>query len=195
MSFATGVYDEERTYEDGKQFADDEKLLVKFEVRAVKNEFRSTKEGRPCYDDVDYIHIIIPGSRDISVYPMDEVYKKRFRKRYDAWKASEENIAFAQGGTILAELPWMTKSQIAELNLANVYTVEQLADMSDTNARQFMGNFQLRERAKNFIAAAKGEAPMLKLQAELEQRDNHIEVLQRQVDELKTAFEQMQKKK
>jgi hypothetical protein len=192
MSFAAGIYDHDKTYEDGKQFSDDDKLYVKFEVRAVRNEFKSNQEGRPIFYDQEYIQIIVPGSRDISTFPLDDHYKGRFRKAYDKWKANTE--ATTIDGTLLSELPWLSKSQIAELNYSNIHTVEQLANLSDANALKFMGNHSMRERAKNYLAAAAGEAPMLKLQAELEQRDNHIQVLTRKVEELTAAFEKLDKK-
>jgi hypothetical protein len=192
MSFAMGIYEEEKTYEDGKQFADDDKLLVKFDVRAVKHDKKSEEAGRPIFYDAEYIQVIVPGSRDVSTFPMDDHYRRRFQKRYDAWKANTASNTL--DGTLLSELPWMSKSQIAELNYSNVFTVEQLASLSDANAQKFMGNFQLRERAKNYLAAAAGEAPMLKLQAALEERDNHIQVLERKVNDLMAAFEKLEKK-
>ena len=38
-------FEGDKTYEDGKQYSDDDKLLVKFEVRAVKNEFETEQAG------------------------------------------------------------------------------------------------------------------------------------------------------
>lgn len=186
---STLMYDEERTYEDGKQYADDEKLLVRFEIRAVKHEFKSKEAGRPIFEDCEYISIIIPGSRDIFTTPVDEHYKARFRKRYEDWKTREDKERIS--GTILSEVPWLTKSQIAELQYSNVYTIEQLANLSDTNASKFLGNHELRERAKRYVEAAKGEAPLIKMTAELAERDNQIEVLNRKVAELTAAFEKM----
>ena len=187
--FESGVYEGDKTYEDGKHYADDKRLRVRFLVEAVKHDKKSEEAGRAIFYDQEYIQIIIPGSRDISTYALDESYKKRFKEQYANWKASGEQAKI--DGTILAELPWMTKSQIAELNYSNIHTVEQLAEMSDGNAMQFMGNFKLRERAKNFLKAAAGEAPALKLQAALEERDNHIQVLERKVEELTASFERM----
>jgi len=193
MSFSSNVYDGDQTYEDGKQYADDKKLAVKFEIRPFKMDYLSAKEGRPIYQDMEYISIIIPGSRDVLTAPLDDAYKARFKERYDRWKA-DNNPEFLQG-TILSELPWITKSQVAELAHNNVRTVEQLAGLSDANASQFMGNHQLRERAKKYLEAAAGEAPLTRMQAELEQRDNHIQVLERKVEELTAAFEAMNKPK
>ena len=191
MSFATGVYEDDKTYEDGRQYADDDKLLVRFEVRAVKHDKKSEEAGRAIYYDADYISIIIPGTREVNTFPMDASYEKRFSKRYKEWKANqtaEQKI----DGTLLAELPWMTKSMIAELHYSNITTVEQLANLSDANAQQYMGNFKLRERAKNFLQAAAGEAPAIKLQAALEERDNHIQVIERKLEELTAAMAKMQ---
>jgi len=195
MSFVMGSsYEGDKTYEDGRQYADDDKLRVRFEVHAVKNEYESNQQGRPIFFDQEYIQIVVPGSRDVSTFPLDEHYKRRFAKAYARWKAEGGGELKIQG-TILAELPWLSKSQIAELNYSNVHTVEQLAEMSDVNAMKFMGSYQLRERAKNFMLAAAGEAPALKLQAELEQRDNHIQVLERKIEELQAAFERMEQKR
>ena len=195
MSFVMDrTYDGDKTYEDGRQYVDDAKLLVRFETRAVKHEFKSNQEGRAIYYDADYISIIIPGSREINTFPMDEHYRARFKERYDKWKQSEGENQKVEG-TLLAELPWMTKSQIAELHAFNIFTVEHLAEMSDANAQRFMGNFKLRERAKNFLAAAAGEAPAMRLQQELEKRDNHIEVLERKIADLTALVEKVQAKK
>jgi hypothetical protein len=188
--FENGVYEGEKTYEDGRQFADDKHLRVRFFVDAVKHPKKSDEAGRAIYYDQEFIQIIIPGSRDISTYALDDHYKARFKEAYAKWKANGDQAKI--DGTILAELPWMTKSQIAELNYSNINTVEQLANLPDNLAQQFLGNFKLRERAKNFLLAAAGEAPALKLQAALEERDNHIQVLERKVEELTASFERMQ---
>jgi hypothetical protein len=187
--FDNNTYDGEKTYEDGKQYEDDKKLFVRFEVRPYKMEKKSEDAGRPIFEDVEYISIIIPGSRDVLTAPIDETYKRRFRERYDKWKAHSD--ATRVEGTPLGELTWMTKSQALELSYYNITTVEQLAGMSDTDALKFMGNHSLRQKAKVFLEAAAGEAPALKLQAELAERDNHIQVLERKVADLTAAFEKM----
>lgn len=195
MSIALSpVYDEERTYEDGNQHADDKRLLVRFDVRAVKNEYLSNKEGRPIFEDAEYIQIIVPGSRDVLTAPLDETYKRRFKDRYDRWKADVGKTQHIVG-TPLAEVSWMTRSQVAELAVQNVYTVENLADMSDIDALKFMGSHELRKRAKAFLEAAAGEAPLTRLQQELEQRDNHIQTLEQKIAAMQAAIDKLQAKK
>jgi hypothetical protein len=187
-----GVID--RTYENGQQYADDDKLPVKFEVRAVKHEFKSQEAGRPVFYDQEFISIIIPGSREVSTFMMDDTYRRRFAKAYERWKAAEGDQQKIDG-TLLSELTWMSKSQIAELNYSNVYTVEQLANLPDVLARGFMGAQQLKDRAKRYLEAAAGEAPMLKMQAELEQRDQKIASLTDQIDKMNARIEELSKKR
>lgn len=195
MSIALSpVYDEERTYEDGQQHADDKRLLVRFDVRAVKNEYLSNKEGRPIFQDEEYIQIIVPGSRDVMTAPLDETYKRRFADRYKRWKEDVGKVQHIQG-TPLSEVSWMTRSQVAELAMNNVYTVENLADMSDIDAMKFMGSHELRKRAKNFLQAAANEAPLTRLQQELEQRDNHIKTLEQKLEAMQAALDKLQSKK
>lgn len=195
MSIALSpVYDEERTYEDGQQHADDKRLLVRFDVRAVKNEYLSNKEGRPIFQDEEYIQIIVPGSRDVMTAPLDETYKRRFADRYKRWKEDVGKVQHIQG-TPLSEVSWMTRSQVAELAMNNVYTVENLADMSDIDAMKFMGSHELRKRAKNYLQAAANEAPLTRLQQELEQRDNHIKTLEQKLEAMQAALDKLQSKK
>lgn len=189
----SNIYEGDKTYEDGKQYVDDDRLLVRFETKAVHNEWKSTQEGRPIFDEVEFISIIVPGSRDVFTTELNDTYKRRFSKRYAKWREDTSNTKIE--GTPLAELTWMGKTQIAELNYSNVFTVEQLANMSDQTAMKFMGSYQLRDRAKRFLEAAAGEAPMLKMQAELSDRDAQIQVLQQKVADLTAAFEKMQTKK
>lgn len=188
-----GHGDISRTYENGQQFSDDDKLMVKFEVRAVEHPFKSKEAGRPVFYDEEFISIIIPGSREVSTFAMDDTYRRRFARAYEKWKASNDQTHI--DGTLLSELTWMSKSQIAELNYSNVYTVEQLANIPDVLARTFMGAQQLKTRAQNYLDQAAGEAPLLRLQSELEQRDQKIASLEDQLAKMNQAIEELKKKR
>lgn len=178
-------------YEDGQQFKDDAKLVVMFQYLPVKDEVRSANEGRPCFVDVEYITVIVPGSRDTLVTEVTDVYRNRFRRQYENWKARIEDPA---SGTPLKELPWMTVSQVMEFNALNVKTVEQLVNLPDNIAQKFMGFHQVKARAERFLAAAAGEAPSLALEAKLQDRDDKIAeqgkliaAMQAQLDKLSAA--------
>lgn len=176
-------------YEDGQQFKDDKRLMVRFFMKAIKSEFRSEQEGRPIFVDIPYIEVITPGSRDTLVTEATAQYQHRFREQWENFKARTEPTL---AGTPLNEVPWLTASQVAEMNALNIKTVEQLVNLPDVHAQKLMGSHDLRERAKRFLSAAAGAAETTKLEAELKRRDELIaeqgetlKDLQAQIAELK----------
>jgi hypothetical protein len=99
---------------------------------------------------------------------------RRFPRHYAAFKNREEQTV---EGTALEQWPGITRSQCEELKFFNITTVEQLAQVSDSHAQNFMGIQLLRTRAKTFMEAAKENAANENLAAELEARDAEIESL------------------
>jgi hypothetical protein len=164
--------------------------MPRFYVKPVKNEFKSNEKGHPVFEDREYVEIHIPGDRgtvtDRQVRPED---RDRWPREYAAFKAGQEAPV---EGTPLTEWPAITRSQAEELKFGRVYTVEQLAALPDDllNRTVSMGGFSLREKAKRFLEAAQGNAPMEKLAAENEEQRATINALQEQ---MKALTEQMAK--
>ena len=176
----TAVYEGD-VYEDGEQFKHDDKLRAIFFMRAIKHDFNSKIAGRNIYVDVPYVEILTPGSRDTLVTEATEHYQRRFPKQWAAFEARQEA---PMEGTPLAEVPWLGRSQVAELNFMNVKTVEQLLNMPDNLGQGVMGFQQLKERAKRFMDAAAGEAVTAKLDAQIEAQNLQIEKLQKQIADM-----------
>ena len=162
-------------------------LYAEFYAHAVQNHAKTLEAGRPIYEDMDYIRIMVPGDKSsiierpirMGITPMHD--NNRFAREYALYKqGSEQQLV----GTPLAEWPVISRSQCKELDFFNVKTVEQLADMPDTAVQNFVGVGQLRELAKRFIVQAKEGAPMLQMQSELGIRDEQISSMQAQIDEL-----------
>jgi hypothetical protein len=168
-------------YDEGTKYKDDGKLVVAFYKQAVKNNFKSNQEGRPIFEDKDYIKIIIPGSRDVTEAPVNEQYKERFPRQ---WAAYQNKQQIKVEGTPLSELTWMGRSVVAEFNAVNVHTVEQLVGMSDTDGSKFMGWNQIKQRCERFLQAAKGEAPALKMEKQLADLTKENESLKAQLSDL-----------
>lgn len=170
---------------DESRYALDKKLHVTFYMRAVMNNYKSAQEGRPIFDEKEFVRIITPGDKNaIFDQPVNDEHRRRFEAQYARFKKGLEQ---AQSGTPLEVWPQMTVGMVAELKALNVSTVEQLADLSDTLAQRIMGANQWRQKAKVFLAAAAGEAATTKLQAELEARDAQIAALTQQMAELTAA--------
>lgn len=135
----------------------DEHLLVRFFPVPTENKAKSEAEGRPIFEDVDYIEIRVPGAKDpLYCQPARKNNIDRFPEHYRRYKArmSQEIVS----GTPLTEWPGITRGQVEELKFVNVLTVEQLIAMSDTHAQKFMGINSLKEKAKAYLAAAGDQA-------------------------------------
>lgn len=163
----------------------DETLHVSFSRNAVPDQEASEREGRPIYKEVDWIVIRVPGSRDTVERKVRESDKMRFPKQWAAFQAGKSQEAVV--GTPLSAWPGVTRAQVEEFAFFGVKTVEQLAEMPDQHLQKFMGGQALRQRAKDFIAAAKDAAPLAQLRSEVEKRDADIEALKAQVASLLAA--------
>lgn len=186
----TPVYDGE-TF-DQAQSEDDKRLFIQFFMQAVKNEFESDKQGRAIFNDVAMIRIITPGSRDVMVNKASAVYQRRFSRQWEQFLKQQEQQV---DGTPIEQVPFLTVSQVAELKYLNCLTLEQLAGMSDTVGSRIMGFNKMHQQAQDFLAAAKNMAPISQLRAEIAEKDNKIEVMQRQLDELTITVKAMQLQK
>lgn len=175
------------------RYSADDKLFVKFYMRAVQNNFESNQKGRPIFDEKEYVKIMIPGDRNSNIdAPVTPEYKMRFAERYSRFKANEQQ---AQSGTPIDIWPQMTVGRVAELKALNIFTVEQIASLDDGHAHKIMGFNDLRTRAQAFLTTAEGDAENSKLAAELEKRDVEIQGLKEQINQIIKAQTASNKKK
>jgi hypothetical protein len=175
---STDVLDFAMNFDDNQQTEADKRLLVAFFKDTVKNEAKSIEAGRPIFDEIDLVKIITPGSRDSFVGDATEQYQERFRAQWERYKAGKTQSV---SGTPLNQLPWLSVSQIAEFNAVGCQTVEQLVGMPDAMSQKFMGHHAIKQKALAYLDAATNAAPMLKMQAELDKRDEQIKELQAQM--------------
>lgn len=146
-------------------FVGDKRLFVRFENRPCKDDEKSEKEGRPIFKDVVYIEIHTPGDRDnILLRPMTKLDEKRFEERFEKWKKMQADETME--GMPLSEWPAMPKSTLYEMRFFNIYTVEQLAELSDTHSKKFRELAVWRKRAIEYLDVAARGAAASKLSAE-----------------------------
>jgi hypothetical protein len=176
------TFDDAQNQANQARFAMDSKLYVTFYVRPVMNNFQSSEQGRPIYDEKEYIRIIVPGDSKTTVdCPVTDEFRMRFEKQYTNFK---KNITQAVSGTPLEAWTQMSVGLCAELKAMNVFTVEQLAGLDDSKAQKIMGSYDLRRKAQLFLDASKGEAENNKLANELQKRDDEINLLKTQMQQL-----------
>jgi len=166
----------------------DKNTLVRFFIRPVLNEAKSATEGRPIYEDKEYCEIHVPGNQtNIPVKPVDEIVKRRFGTQYARWKSTGE-ADFVEG-TVLSEVPWITRSQVEELAYMKIRTLEQLASVGDDVCSRTMGLTELKRRAKLVLAASKDGSVITQLEKALEERDAQIQALTQKVEALMERVE------
>lgn len=167
----------------------DGRVYVEFFIDAVKDEGASEKANRPIYRDQEFVKIMIPGDSTFSmVRKVTEVEKRRFPKAYQAFRAGQESPT---EGTPLISLPFMTKSQCAELAALGIKTAEQFVNVSDASGQKFLGFQGLRAKVKAFLDDAAKGAPAQKMAAELEKRDSEIDTLKKMLAEQRKRLEEV----
>jgi hypothetical protein len=150
----------------------DSRLNVRFERRAVKNEFLSEKEARPIFEDREFITISVPGDNTLtSVSEVREDHKQRFPLHWAHYQNTQQGDPLA-AGTPITEWSLITPAMAEELRYLKFHTVEALATASDAQLQSFgmkvgMSGPALRTRAKNFLKVIDDESALHKQDAEL----------------------------
>lgn len=170
----------------------DKALAIRFFQQPLKDDERSTKEGRPIYVDTDMIEIRVRGDRNnIVVRPVRADDKERF---HAAWAAYQRKTESRVEGTPLAEWPVMGASMVEELKHLGFFTVEQVAEASDGVCAKVSGLSMLKQKAKVFLEYAKGAAPLEQMQSEVARLKAQSDADQRNLADMSARLTEMERK-
>ncbi len=120
-----------------------------FYMRAVRNPARSEERGRPVFDEIAYVRVLVPGDRNSVVdRRASDADRARWPGRWAAFEARRERPS----GTPIEHWPYLTVAGVAELKALEVFTVEQVAG-ADEALRERIGETAaaLAERARQFL--------------------------------------------
>jgi hypothetical protein len=147
--------------------------ILRFFYDTERNEAATAAEGRPIFDNVLFVDVITPGQKastprfeieriwaeqSLKALNLTDLSRKSFR--YAAFREQIEKFkldekASDMAGTPLKQWPRIDRGLAASLAAVNVYTVEQLAGVSDQNLSYIgMGGRELREAARAFLQAS-----------------------------------------
>lgn len=174
---------------NGQRANPDDRLRVQFGFFPELDQDATSKNGRPIYREKEYITIMIPGERDVVHRPAWEKDFERFPRQYAAFKNKQNQEAAS--GTPLKMVPWLTLSQVKELEYFNCVTVEQLAAMPDSTSMKFIEIQKLKQLAKDFVQAAKEAAPLTAMRAEMDKKDGELASMKAQIDKLTKLVEKL----
>lgn len=173
---------------DNRESADDRNVHVRFYMRPWQNPTETAQQGRPIFEDREYVEIRASGnSTNVIDRPVTDLDRARFRRQYAMFRggASEQIV-----GTRLSEVTWLTRSQCEELAHLRVYTVEQLSSINDQLCTQFSGLYEARRKAQAFLSASEAAAPITAIQAENAELKSMLSALQ---DQLRLQGEALQR--
>jgi len=167
-------------------------LHIEFFAKPVENKRRSLEEGRPIYDDKEFVKIRFAGDKNrILEAPADDPsvrdpqtnrwvsYKERFPRHYEAFRAGME---FHGDGTPISELPFLTEAKRAELRALNIHTAEALANLDGAAlTRLGMGGRALKDQAQSYLDSAKGSAAESRLAKENADLKARMEAMEAQI--------------
>lgn len=149
----------------------------------AQNNFLSEREGRAIFDEVTYVEVISPGSRDSTpVFEVRRIFAEEMNHPLPhyglKWAEYKEFIGdfdkndeadATMAGTPLSQWSEMTRTMAASLKAQNIFTVDALAALPDTKLTVVGPDGRTwREKAKAFIEASKGSAYATALAAENE---------------------------
>lgn len=177
--------------EDDSRFAHDNKLHVRFYTMPALRRAKSRDAGRPIYEEAEMIEIMVPGDKhSIQRRPVRELDTRRFSRQYAAFKAGKQD---QQSGTPLTMLPFISAAKAEEYRFFHITTAEQLADTADGSsaANSIMGFQGDKQKANAYLQMAAGNAPILKMQEELADKDNQINAMQQQMDQMNAKLEEL----
>jgi hypothetical protein len=134
------------------EFGDDSKLFVTFRAVSVVNPVRSQEAGRPIHEMVDYVRIQQPGERDCTDRPATQMDVQRFRRQ---WQMYQDGRSQIPDGTLLSVLFPNNPEIVDNLKYFKISTVEQLAELNDTQIQNVgIGGRAFHDAAKKYLAAA-----------------------------------------
>jgi hypothetical protein len=137
---------------------------VKFWLEPTKNDAKSAEEGRPIFEELEWISIRIAGSREERTRIARHKDKQDYPRHYAAFKNRESQEIVS--GTPLTEWAGVTRSQVEELKWLSMLTVEQLSMCSDQNCQSMQGLLTLKQKALAYLESTKGSVEFEALRAE-----------------------------
>lgn len=158
----------------------DRHLAVRFYEEEMEDAAATKEAGRPIFKTVECVEIRVPGDKgNIRRGPLKYFRpdpRERFPLAYAKFKAkAKEQIV----GTLLRECGGlMPRTRALEYQHFGVFTVEQLAALNDSNAQNIPGSIADRQKARDFLAIAKGQAPLAAARAENEQLREQLRALE-----------------
>lgn len=183
-----------------------EKNLLIFREETRENGRVKELTGKLAFNRVLMVQITVPGEKSIPEYEVDIEFPEgypdpvhgkvkknpamyaRFGEYIEKFKQTQASGG-AISGTPIEEWPAVNIRHAALMKSVGVYTVEALADLSDSALQSIgLGGQALRQKAKDYLAAAEKTAGDMRLQEMNRKQEQQMALLQEQINALSDAM-------
>ncbi|MFK7943730.1 MAG: hypothetical protein AB8B85_12570 [Paracoccaceae bacterium] len=166
-------------------------VIAQFYSDSVIDGPASVEAGRLVYKNEEFVTITVPGEAGTNVtQKVTDRHRQMYPDQYAHFQrgAAEDFVE----GTPLAEWPLIGRAMVMNLKVMNVYSVEQLAAMSDSNLMSVgMGGTQLRQKAIEWLGMASDSAAPMRVASENTALLQEVANLRAQLTTLQQQSDQM----
>jgi hypothetical protein len=147
-------------------------ITPEFSIQRIEREPLIDEDGKPGEPreplEFEVVRLRTAGDNcSEPVLPVTDEIRSRFSMQYNAWKNDGEAIAAAsRRATSLKGWSEMQPELAADLERLNIFSVEDLAYLSDSAVSKFPHGRMWRDRALSFLAAANEDARFSELKDE-----------------------------
>lgn len=139
------------------------KNYARFYPKWVRNNFQSKEQGVEVGEYRDFVMILCPGQKDEVHRQATDQDKREYPQEWASYKEGKEHRI---SGTPIELLPGIDTGRIASLKSLYIYSVEQLAELSDIGMQKVgMGANELKTKAQAFLRQPKPSAEAEELKA------------------------------
>ena len=103
-------------------------------------------------DGQDHVKIEYPGDdKTVGDFLATDHYQRRFRRQWREYKGELQEFS---GQARIETVAWIDPGMMQEMKRANIHTIEQLSEMSDSSidSTNMLGLMRFREKAKEHLA-------------------------------------------
>jgi len=152
-------------------------LPASFSIEAVYDEKASKAAGKSVYRDQERILIRI-GTHDTAEREVTAEDRRTYAAQYVAWKKGQtqesvEGFPLAQWAMIPG------KAVVKQFGDYGIRSVEQLAAATDSTVQTIGPYLNLRQKARDWVASAQGQAPLAKLREENVELRNRLSAMEK----------------